>query len=208
MIFRSFLHTAIAASLIGASMSLLASPRAAAQSVFFFLTVDPINLELFESLDLNDLPQDGSIITDSTISQRQITIPSLWWTRQQFASKLLDRWVAFAGTDGTPRRVDLLVHQPVWNRMSYVERYSFVNRFGQDAAQNGYSIRVFNPQENLLAAYFCHSNLEVASETQINFHAEANREAAKQVADRNCNIVLRSTGAGALDANDSSAGGF
>lgn len=205
MTLRSFFRTAIATSLLGSTLSLLVSPHATAQNVFFFLTTEPISLERLES---SDWPNDGSVLTDSTISQTQMTIPSLWWTRQQFASKLLNRWVAFSGTDGTPRRVDMLVHQPVWNRMSYVERYSFVNRFGTVAAENGYNIRVFNPQENLLAAYFCRSNLDVASGSQTSFWSEAaNRDGAKQVPDPNCNIVLRSTGAGALDANDAPAGG-
>jgi hypothetical protein len=206
MTLRSFFRTAIAVSLLGSTLSLLVSPRATAQNVFFFLTTEPITLERLES---TDWPDDGSVITDSTISQTQMTIPSLWWTRQQFASKLLNRWVAFSGVDGTPRRVDMLIHQPVWNRMSYVERYSFVNRFGRVAAENGYNIRVFNPQENLLAAYFCSSNLDVASGAQTNFRTEAtNRDASKQLSDRDCNIVLRSTGAGALDASDAPVGGL
>lgn len=204
MALRTLINAAIAASL-GAAMSLCVGQRAQAQSVFFFLA-EPINLELFNT---TELPEDGSIITDTTISQSHLTVPSLWWTRQQFASKLLNRWVAFSGGDGSPRRVDLLINLPVWNRMSYVERYSFVNRFGTDAAEFGYNIRVFTPQENLLAAYYCRSNLTTAT-APVNFRVEAtvNAVARKQEIDRDCDIVLRSSGQGALDARDAPLGGF
>jgi len=41
---------------------------------------------------------DG-VITADTISQSELTIPSLWWAKEQFGW-LLDNWLAYPG-DGT-----------------------------------------------------------------------------------------------------------
>ncbi|NJL21251.1 MAG: hypothetical protein HC895_11190, partial [Leptolyngbyaceae cyanobacterium SM1_3_5] len=84
-----------------------------------------------------------------------LTQPSLWWTQEQFGAKLLATWVANSGLDGTPPRVDLIVNQQIWSSYTYLERYRFLNQFGVAAQDFGYSTRVFNRQQELLAAYIC-----------------------------------------------------
>jgi hypothetical protein len=121
---------------------------------------------------------DPTVITPDRVSQAGLTSPSLWWTEEQlnslkwigepsgnsgciaeqFGQALLNYWLAYPGTDGTPRRVDLLVNQDVWSDCNYLQRYVFVNKFGTAAKDFGYSVRVFNLQGELLGAHICEFN--------------------------------------------------
>lgn len=98
-----------------------------------------------------ELAQQG-IITSTTISQASLTIPSLWWRRDQFRDKkLLQNWLAFP----EKKRIDLLVNRQLWSQMDYLDRYSFVNHFGTTARYYGYELRVFDRQPKCLALYNC-----------------------------------------------------
>ena len=112
----------------------------------------PLELSLLQpsaSLD------DGSVITSDTISQHDLTIPSLWWAKEQFGGKLLDNWLAYPTDGTTAARIDLVVNQQIWSLLNYLERYEFVNHFGTVARDYGYNVRVFNYQKELLATYTC-----------------------------------------------------
>lgn len=100
----------------------------------------------------------GSVVTANTISQQGLTIPSLWWAKDQFAGKLVDNWLAYPSDGTTAPRVDLVVNQQLWSLLDYLERYEFVNHFGTTARDYGYNIRVFNYQQELLATYTCNFN--------------------------------------------------
>ncbi|RMH77620.1 MAG: hypothetical protein D6680_04580 [Cyanobacteria bacterium J007] len=120
---------------------------------------------IFPPLDLSALESgkasDSSIpITSSNISQSGLTIPSLWWAREQFGGKLLENWLAYPGENGGGGRVDLVVNRQIWSLRDYLERYQFVNHFGQSAKDYGYNTRVFNRQKRLLAAYTCDFTVE------------------------------------------------
>jgi len=128
---------------------------------------------------------DGSYTTANTISQTSLTVPSLWWTRDQFGGKLLETWFAFPTRAGISSRVDLIVNQQVWSLYTYVERYSFVNQFGTAAQDFGYSIRIFNRQRDLLAAYICEPIAEPSDQSNPNRSPD-------------CNLFLDSTGQGSL----------
>ncbi|NJN87641.1 MAG: hypothetical protein HC881_16700 [Leptolyngbyaceae cyanobacterium SL_7_1] len=80
---------------------------------------------------------------------------------------MLNAWVAHQGTDGTPRRVDLIINQPVWNAINYLQRYTFLNQFGTELRQDGYSVRVFNRQADLLGAYICEPAADTARQCSI-----------------------------------------
>lgn len=95
------------------------------------------------------------VVTATTPSQSGLTVPSLWWAKEQFGGKLLYSWAAYAKENDTSSHIDLLVNQEVWNLMNYLERYTFVNQFGFTASDYGYNLRVFDRQENLLATYTC-----------------------------------------------------
>jgi hypothetical protein len=101
---------------------------------------------------------DSGIVTPYTISDTELTIPSLWWMQEQYGGDLLSGWIAYPAMDGLPPRVDLVVNESVWRSYSYWERFSFVMLFGRESQQFGYLTRVFNeqrPQPRALAAYLC-----------------------------------------------------
>lgn len=115
-------------------------------------------------LELSLLEQEAAlarrnILTANTIAQEGLTNPSLWWAREQFAGKLVDNWLAYPNE----RRVDVIVNRQLWTILDYIERYSFLNQFGTAASDFGYSVRIFNPQKALLAAYTCNFNAAPAN---------------------------------------------
>ncbi len=117
----------------------------------------PLELELLTK-------PKGSIITANTIDPKKLTIPSLWLIKANLEeNKLLNNWIAYPSAKSEPaRRVDLIVNQQVWSLFDYLERYDFVNRFGTAVRNEGYNLRVFNSQEELLATYTCHFDIEKA----------------------------------------------
>ena len=111
----------------------------------------PLELSILEP----GAPLNNGVVTSDTISQNELTIPSLWWAKEQFGVMVLDNWLAYP-TDGTnAARVDLVVNQQNWSLLDYLERYEFVNHFGTVARDYGYNVRVFNHQKELLATYTC-----------------------------------------------------
>ncbi|PSB19706.1 hypothetical protein C7B65_10460 [Phormidesmis priestleyi ULC007] len=110
-------------------------------------------------------------VTDQSISQYNLTVPSFWWTRDQisaqpqFGSKLLDSWLACPGQTDGASRVDFIVNQQVWSLLDYLDRYGVVQQLGKVARGFSYNTRIFNRQGGLLAAYTCNfaSNNGVAT---------------------------------------------
>lgn len=120
----------------------------------------PLQLSLLKSPGQPDNSDrcDPTVVTANTICQQQLTVPSLWWAKEQFGSQLLDNWLAYPANDTTAARVDLIVNRQVWSLLDYIQRYEFVNKFGNVAQDYGYNIRVFNYQKELLATYTCNFN--------------------------------------------------
>jgi len=106
------------------------------------------------------LLRDG-IVTANTINQAKLTIPSLWWTKEQTESKLLNNWIAY--TTAEPKRVDVIVNQQIWSILDYLQRYDFVNRLGNVARDYSYNIRVFNTDKQCLATYTCNFDTKQCS---------------------------------------------
>ncbi|HBB34541.1 MAG TPA: hypothetical protein DDZ80_25340 [Cyanobacteria bacterium UBA8803] len=107
-----------------------------------------------EFLAPNALPPRPGVITANSISQTQITTPSLWWAEEQFnefGGKLLTNWIAYQDE----KRVDLVVNRQPWTLLNYLERYRFVNRFGTVGRDYQYNVRVFNDRAAMLATYTC-----------------------------------------------------
>lgn len=119
----------------------------------------PTNAPLELSLLAPNAPKRG-VITANTISQKQLTVPSLWWAKEQFGGKLLDNWLAYPSQGTATARVDLIVNRQIWSLLDYVERYEFVNSLGSVARDYGYNVRVFNYQQELLATYTCNFNIQ------------------------------------------------
>lgn len=98
----------------------------------------------------------SGVVTAKTISQQNLTIPSLWWANEQFGSDLLDNWLAYPADGTNAAHIDIVVNQK-WSLIDYLEQYEFVNHFGTVAQDYGYNVRVINDQEELLATYTCDS---------------------------------------------------
>src|SRR5919199_5699197 len=134
----------------------------------------PLNAKLLDpKIQLTGL----NVIRSDTISPTGLTIPSLWWAKEQFAGKLLDNWLAYPNE----HRVDLVVNRQLWTLLDYIGRYSFINQLGTAAREYGYNTRVFilNQPDKALATYTCDFS------------------AAQPV----CNIRLESSGKGTLQRN-------
>jgi len=90
-------------------------------------------------------------IPSPPLSQKELSIPSLWLTKSQFGGKLLDQW--FVESDNN--WVVLIVNRQIWSLLDYLDRYQFINHFGTVARNYGYNIRVCNSQGEVLAVYSC-----------------------------------------------------
>ena len=167
-----------------------------AQAVFddtLILLTEPLDVDQVAQYRSGAVPADGSVVTESTISQTGLTIPSLWWAEEQFGGKLLDYWVAYTEIGATPRRVDLLVNQQIWGQYNYVERYAFISHFGTSTSNFGYSTRIFNWQGDLLGAYICEFALMPDVDDPLNLWSDGSTTPPLD-----CQVFLDSTGTGAL----------
>jgi hypothetical protein len=106
---------------------------------------------------------NGTVVTANTIDPEGLTTPSLWWEKENSENKLLDNWIAYPVSENEPGRVDLIVNQQIWSLLDYLDRYDFVNRLGNSARTDGYNVRVFNYQRDLLATYTCNFNTSPTS---------------------------------------------
>lgn len=102
-------------------------------------------------------PAEFNIITANTISQTGKSVPSLWWVNEQFGYRLVENWLAYPRNGEETGTVDVIVNRQTWSLLDYLQRYEFLNHFGQVARDYGYNIRVFNRQQRLLGTYSCTS---------------------------------------------------
>ncbi len=111
---------------------------------------------------------EDSVITSETFSSTGLTLPSLWWVKDQFsqkkplATKLLRNWRAYPGNPQRPGQIELLVNRQFWSLLDYVERYTFLNEFGEAAREYRYNIQVIDsdaPTNAPLASYTCDFSL-------------------------------------------------
>lgn len=105
-------------------------------------------------------------VTSNTISSTHLTIPSLWWVREQvvantqklneqFGRELIIDWLAYPIDQGAAGRVDLVVDRQFWGALDYLQRYEIINRFSTTARNYGSNIRVFDNQATIVAAFTC-----------------------------------------------------
>lgn len=125
------------------------------------------NLNLLPSMAPLDVaalkmePLPPPLRSATTISRVSLTIPSLWWTEDHHAAqdpseaKLVENWLAYPLTNDEPGRVDVVVNRQLWSLLDYLERYEFINEFGNGAKDFGYNLRVFDSRAQLLGAYTC-----------------------------------------------------
>jgi hypothetical protein len=102
----------------------------------------------------SQLLDEENVITDKTISEEGLTIPSLWWAKEQFdpfGGRLINHWLAYPNE----RRIDIVVNRQLWSLLDYLERYRFVNEFGTVARDYQYNLRIFDRQKKCLVTYSC-----------------------------------------------------
>ncbi len=175
-----------------------------------------------QPLDLSRCSTATSGITDSSISQETLTVPSFWWTRDQiaaqpqFGSKLLDTWLACPSQNRTLSRVDFVVNQQVWSLLDYLDRYDFVQQIGTVASGYGYDMRVFNHQGGLLAAYTCDFGGNIAETGILNDQQSGVKVASADLSQASplqapavpmCNLSLDSSGKSGFRGRSNSPGG-
>jgi hypothetical protein len=111
-----------------------------------------------------DAGNEEAVITSETFSATGLTLPSLWWVKDQLsqkkplAAKLLQKWRAYPGNPQQPGRIELLVNRQFWSLLDYVERYTFLNEFGEAAREYRYNIQVLDGDALTnapLASYMC-----------------------------------------------------
>jgi hypothetical protein len=162
------------------SHKLLLSPRILLAVVFFLAVSQPIAYsQTALSSEFCDAPlvpewlenktqfSSGEAITDKTISETGLTIPSLWWAKEQFdpfGGRLINHWLA----DRNQRRIDMIVNRQLWSLLDYGKRYRLINQFGTVAREYQYDLRVFNQQKKCLATYTCNFSLN-PHQCEINF---------------------------------------
>lgn len=137
------------------------------------VSIEPLDVCWIE--ENSDCTSESPIITKDTISQTDLTVPSLWWASEQFGGKLLENWLAYP----EERRVDLVVNRQRWTLLDYLQRYAFVNQMGTVARSDGYNVRIFNRQEPdmPIATYTCNFSMSLPQcEIEINSGARPNLE--------------------------------
>lgn len=103
----------------------------------------------------NDNPEiidNNTIPIEPRITLAGLTLPSLWWTRQQFdpfGGRLISNWLA----DPEIKQIKLTVNWQLWTLLDYLGRYRFVNQFGTVAREYGYELYILNNQKQCLASY-------------------------------------------------------
>ncbi len=211
---RQFFLLLVGTSL-GMGMGMAQSAIALDREVLLSVKELPLDVQMLRA---GTIPANGDIVTSETIDQSDLTTPSLWWADEQFGGKLLETWVAYTGNGDTVRRIDLVVNQQIWSIYNYLERYQFLHQMGSVARSFGYSLRVFNPRQELLAAYLCNfpsgpneltqdglteASVLVASASDQVIVGQTSREQAQA----SCDIHLDFAGAAGLRGRSNPFGG-
>jgi hypothetical protein len=98
---------------------------------------------------------------DRTILQERLSLPSLWWTRDQYAArlslgkKLIGSWLICPKTNNAPQHVQMLLNAQIWSLLEYFDRYEFLHQFGTVTSTKGYDLWIYSDETPVLAAYVC-----------------------------------------------------
>jgi hypothetical protein len=98
---------------------------------------------------------------DRTIRQESLSLPSLWWTRDQYAArfplgkKLISSWLICPITNNAPQHVQMVLNTQIWSLLEYFDRYEFLHQFGTVTSNNGYDLWIYSDETPVLAAYVC-----------------------------------------------------
>jgi hypothetical protein len=132
--------------------SLLISQSTFAQTNSSFSSVWCGELQARVSSNERTQLTDEPTVTEQTISSQGLTVPSLWWAKEQFDpfnGRLIINWFAYPQL----KQIDLVVNWQLWTILDYLQRYRLINKIGTVAREYGYALRVFNQQKQCLATY-------------------------------------------------------
>lgn len=124
-------------------------------------------------------------------SDKDFTIPSLWWQQQQqgdaISRRLIDTWRAYDSSVSAVPHVDVLVNGQIWPLLNYLEQYAFITQFGESAKAYGYHLRIFTG-DRLVGLHVC------------DFLGTANTPGADSASagELNCMVELDYLGQGAI----------
>jgi len=127
------------------------------------VTAEPKNSERLCQIPKSDR---NKVITQETISETGLTIPSLWWRKQLLdpEGEIIINWQAHTDL----KVVYLTVNRKQWNSLDYIQRYKIVNNFGTVARQYQYNLGIISDRKICLATYNCDFSLK-PNRCQINF---------------------------------------
>jgi hypothetical protein len=134
----------LALTIVGWSCDTLAQPS------IIPLTPEICDISL-TSINAADANTDPNIVTADTVSPKGMTVPSLWWTSEQFPAKLVTNWIA----NRSQNQIYVLVDTQYWNMFDYIDRYRTIDRFGRVAHDYGYNLKICNTQKIAVAEYTC-----------------------------------------------------
>jgi hypothetical protein len=166
---------------IGSSCPILAQSSLTAATP----EVCDVNLTWLKSNDI--VNGDSNIVTADTVSAQGTTVPSLWWTSEQFPAKLVTNWIAYR----QQKQIYLLVSTQYWNVLDYIDRYRTIDRFGRVAQSYGYNLKICNSQKIALARYTCDS---ISASNAPKNLSKNDRSLAQTSTPNNCQIWLNVTG--------------
>lgn len=116
----------------------------------------PLALDIVEAED--DLPKGQN---DRTIRQAGLSLPSLWWSRDQYIArfptgkKLISSWLICPKTENTPQHVQMVLNAQIWSLLEYFDRYEFLHQFGTVTSTHGYDLWIYSDETPILATYTC-----------------------------------------------------
>lgn len=106
-------------------------------------------------IDVLGTETSGQVISSTTPSESGLTVPSLWWTTQQFGQGVIERWFAYPAKATVGGRVELYVLNQAWGRLQYLNRFALAQHFGTAASDFGYNLLIVDRRRTILGAYTC-----------------------------------------------------
>jgi len=143
-----------------------------------------------EATPLLSTESDPTLVDEDTLSLTTMTLPSLWWRRDQLPSRLggdrlIEGWTAYHFSDPAIRVVDIDINGQGWRILTLAERYGLLTQFGSAAKAYSYNVRLYRGSDQFrerLALYVCdfsaapelegHTNLDSDTMAQIPCNAE------------------------------------
>ncbi|MGA0201252.1 MAG: hypothetical protein ACO3NK_19425 [Prochlorotrichaceae cyanobacterium] len=127
----------------------------------------------------------GSVLRSTSVCREGLTLPSLWWTQEQFSSqgrgypeysKLVQDWLTYLPEHNEAGRVDLVLELQRWSKMDYFKRYEFLSVFGTAAESFGYNLRALSFRGEFLGAYTCLATHAAAPQSSIDVEGSGAQE--------------------------------